>query len=128
MVDAATNFIQISILIFSLSIVVLSATYIKTTRPSGREALFLTFVLACLPLAKATQWAWSDDATVLPDEYISESVTPDPQIVIAQAFKSHYRNDVTPSPFNSGFRIDLKSSVTVTMVFVQNFSKDEYSY
>ena len=54
--DAARFYIQIPILIITLSIVVLSATYMKSRIQSHySQALVLTFVLACLPLAKAAQ-------------------------------------------------------------------------
>ena len=92
LVDAATYFTQISILIITLSLIVPSATYLKSRLQSPRsQALVLIFVLTCLPLAKAAQkWALSDDATVLPDADIYANLTPNPQIVIAQAFKSNY--------------------------------------
>ena len=48
--------------------------------------------------------------------------------MIDQAFKSAYLNANMPNPFNSGLRIDLMASVTVTMVFVQNHSlREAYS-
>ena len=75
---------QISIILnMALSIVVFTINSLGS-RPHGHrnQAMFLTFVLACLPLAKATtEWALSDDATVIAGSDILTATTPNAQIV-----------------------------------------------
>ena len=88
------------------------------------QALVLTFVLACLPLAKATtEWALSDSISVIAGPYRS-SITPDAQIVTEQAFKSLY-NSIPVSPFTTSFKMDLGSSKKMTMANIVNFYQNE---
>ena len=77
----------------ALSIVVFAINSLGSNLHGHRnQALVLTFVLACVPIAKATtEWALSDTITVIAGTDISTN-TPDAQIVTEQAFKSYYNS------------------------------------
>ena len=93
---------QISIILnMALSIVVFTINSLGS-RPHGHrnQAMFLTFVLACLPLAKATtEWALSDSITVIAGTDKINGWTPDAQIVTEQAFKSYYGSNNSSPPY-----------------------------
>ena len=83
------------------------------------------FLIACLPLARATtEWALSDDATVLFSSDIYTQWCPDRHVVTAQAFKSEYAAYGAFLPFSPDedreIKLDLGSSRTVTSCHVSN--------
>ena len=85
------------------------ATYLRSKlslRGLQSKALVRTFLIACLPLAKATtDWALSDASIVISDVYLWNWYTPDAQMVGMQAFKSYY---CTKSPnLYSQIKMDL---------------------
>ena len=56
----------------------------------------------------ATGWALSDGSIVYPDPSIRTNYTPDPQIIVEQAFKSYYY--VNADADGVEIRIDLLTS------------------
>ena len=92
-------FSLISVMAVTLSIPV-TGTSMKTTKPSSRRALVLTLALACLPYAKATGWALTEDSLVLPNNvWVDADLTPDIQIVREQAFKSYFATTGGSAPY-----------------------------
>ena len=69
----------------------------------------------------------SDGATVLYPDDLFLNGSPDPQIVIEQAFKSGYWADQFNHLEDKQIWIDLKSSKTVEMVDVINYYGNEAS-
>ena len=113
--DAGTLFSQITILAIIISSVLGGTTlYANSYRArSNSQALFVTFVLACMPLAKAieSEWALSDGATVIPDAYLDSKTAS--SILTAQAFKSYYESKNAPAPYSKEIMLDFLTSKTV---------------
>ena len=93
----------------------------KGARGIHSRDLVLTLALACVPFAKATGWALSDGAIVSCS--VNLLSTPDPQILISQGFKSYLKH--SPGGSSPQIKLDLGSSVTVTMASVINHYKNE---
>ena len=102
-----------------VSIVVLGTT---STKRSNRETLILALAAAYLPNANATEWALSDSSTVINDDPdLRTDWTPDPSYLTLQAFNFFYHAEGGAWPYTKDIKLDLGSSVTVTMANVVNY-------